>query len=213
MKLETRRLILRKPRLSDWKDVVEGVSPLRVSRYLAVVPHPYKRKDAEWFIKHSIKRWKQKEQTEWPFFIELKSEKKIIGVISIKSYDKQNKICETGSWVNKKYWRKGYITEAKIAVNEFAFNKLKVRKMETGVYNKNVASNATQKAIGYEYEGTRLKHHIVKSTGKIYDEHLYGLMKKDWKKNLPKLRKKLNEKIKKLEKNETPRPKGRGINQ
>ncbi len=44
---------------------------------------------------------------------------------------------------------------------------------------------------------------LRKSTGKIHDEHLYGLFKKDWKKRLPELKKKLNAKIKRL-KNEKP---------
>lgn len=202
MKLETKRLVLRKPKLSDWKDIVEGVSPLEVSRYLASVPHPYKKKDAIWFINDCLKKWSKKEQTAYPFLIELKSRKKVVGAIEIFGYNKQHKICETGSWINKNYWRKGYILEAKIAVNEFAFNKLKVRKMETGVYEKNKASNEVQKLIGYKYEGTRLKHHIPKSTGEIHDEHLYGLFKEEWKKRKPKLRKKLNNKIKNLEKDE-----------
>ncbi len=196
MKLETKRLILRKPRISDWKDIVEGAGKLEVSRYLTIVPHPYKKKDAIWFIKDCLKKWNKKEKTDYPFFIELKKEKKVIGVIGIAGHNKQHKTCETGSWINKKYWRKGYITEAKIAVNEFAFNKLKVRKMETGVYKTNKASNATQKSIGYSYEGKQKKHHIIKSTGKIHDAHLYGLFKKDWKKNLPKLKKKLERKLK-----------------
>ncbi len=200
MRLETKRLILRKPRLSDWKDIVEGCKDMEVTRYLAIVPYPYKKKDAVWFIKDCLRKWIKKEQTAYPFFIELKSEQKVIGVIEIFGYTRQHKVCETGSWINKRYWKKGYITEAKIAVNEFAFNKLRVRKMETGVYEKNKASNATQKAIGYKYEGTRVKHHITRSTGKIHDEHIYGLLREDWKRNFPKLKKKLNEKIKKLTK-------------
>ncbi|MEK6741799.1 MAG: GNAT family protein [Nanoarchaeota archaeon] len=199
VRLETQRLILRKPKISDWKDIVDGCKEIDVTRYLTIVPHPYKKKDADWFIKDCLKKWNKKEQTSYPFFIELKSGKKVIGVIEIFKYNKQHKVCETGSWINKAYWKKGYITEAKVAINEFAFNKLKVRKMETSVYEENDASNATQKSMGYKYEGTRLKHHIAKSTGKIHDEHLYGLLKEDWKKNLPKVKKRLNEKVKKLE--------------
>jgi|SRR3972149_6294123 len=199
MMLKTQRLILRKPRLSNWKNIFEACKDIEVTRYLADAPHPYKKKDAIDFIKICLKKWNQKEKKSYPFFIELKSEKKIIGVIEIFGYNKRHRICETGSWINRKYWRKGYITEAKIAVNEFAFNRLKVRKMETGAYEKNKASNATQKAMGYKYEGTRLKHHITKSTGKIHDEHFYGLFKEDWKRNLPKLKKKLNDKIRRLE--------------
>ncbi len=44
MKLITKRLILRKPKKSDWKDLVEGVGEYDVAKMLLVVPHPYKKK-------------------------------------------------------------------------------------------------------------------------------------------------------------------------
>ena len=199
MILKTKRLILRKPKISDSKDLVEGLNNKEVSEFLATVPYPYKESDAKWWIKKCLKDWGKNKKEDYKFFIELKLEKKIIGAIDISNLNNQNKTCETGSWINKKYWRKGYIMEAKIAINEFAFNKLKVRKMETEVYSKNKASNAAQLAMGYKYEGCRIKHGISKATGKINDENIYGLMKEDWKKNLPKLKKHLEEKIKKLE--------------
>lgn len=198
MKLETFRLILRKPKLSDIDDIYEGVRDYEVVKYLAVVPHPYSKQMAREWIGDCIKEWRKKDQNKYCFFIELKSEKKVIGVIEIIGYNKQHKICETGSWMNKKYWRKGYMTEAKIAINEFAFNKLKVRKMETGVYTPNKASNATQLRMGYKYEGCRKKHHYSISSRKIYDENMYGLIKEDWKRNLPGLKRYLKKKIENL---------------
>ncbi len=198
MKLETERLIFRKPRISDWKDLVEGIGDIEVSKNLSSVPYPYKKKDAEWWIKRTMVKWGERKQKEYSFMIELKSEKKVIGCLGIINVNRDNGFCETGSWLNKKYHRKGYITEAKIVVNEFAFSKLKMRKMETQAFADNKASNATQKAMGYKIEGCRKKHHISKATGKIHDETLYGLFKKDWKKNLPKLKKHLKDKIKKL---------------
>lgn len=196
MKLETERLILRTPRQSDWKDIVEGVGEYGVSKYLAVVPYPYEKKDALEWINRCVK--KNKLKGNFSFVIELKSEKKIIGGIGITNYSKQHGTCETGSWINKNYWRKGYVMEAKIALNEYAFNKLKLRKMETGAYVPNKASNAAQLSMGYKYEGCKKKHHYSISSKKIYDENMYGLLKEDWKKNLPKLKKHLKEKIKKL---------------
>lgn len=199
MKLETKRLILRKPRMIDWKDNLEGLNDIKVSKSLANVPFPYSKGDAKSWIKKCIKEWDKKDKSNYRFFIELKPEKKVIGAIDILHFKKNHKICETGSWVSRRYWRKGYIMEAKIAVNEFAFNGLKVRKMETGAYKDNKASNAVQIAMGYKFEGCKRKHHISKSTGKIQDENFYGLLKEDWKKKLPKLKKHLREKIKKLE--------------
>lgn len=76
MKIETKRLILRPPRKSDWKDILEGAKELDVTRNLLVVPHPYKKKDAIWFVNHAMKKWRKKEKSDYTFFIELKSEKK-----------------------------------------------------------------------------------------------------------------------------------------
>ncbi|MBT4375750.1 GNAT family N-acetyltransferase [archaeon] len=198
VKLETERLILRKPKLSDAEEIFEGIGNKDVSRRLSSVPYPYKKSDAEWWLKRSIKRWMEKEQKNYDFIIILKSERKIIGSLGIHDVDRDNGVCSTGSWLNKNYWRKGYMTEAKIALNEFAFNKLKIRRMETGAFTDNKASNATQLAVGYKYEGCRRKKHISKATGKLHDENMYGLLKEDWKKKLPKLKKHLKTKIKKL---------------
>jgi len=202
MRLETERLILREPKLSDWKDIVEGIGNINIAKYLATVPYPYKKKDAYWWLNKEIKLSKDKKRESYHFLIELKYEKKIIGCIGLLKINPNYKIAETGSWINKDYHKKGYITEAKIAVNEFAFNKLKLRKLETGIFTENEASNATQKAVGYKYEGTRIKHAVCKATGKIHDENLYGLMKDDWKKHLPRLKKHLRDKIKRLKEEE-----------
>src|SRR3989344_3757155 len=149
---------------------------------LLVVPHPYNKKDADTYIKTVIKRWKQKIQNDYTFFIELKSEKKVIGAIGIHRIDWFSGVGTTGSWINKKYWRNGYMTEAKIAVNDFAFNKLKLRKLNSDVFTENKASNATQLKMGYRLEGTRRKAARSKASGKIHDENIYGLLKEDWKK-------------------------------
>ena len=118
MELETKRLILRKPKKSDWKDIVEGASEYDVAKMILGMPHPYKKKDAEDFIKKTIKKWKQEVLGDYIFFIELKSEKKVIGAIGINRIDRFSRTGTTGSWINKKYWRNGFMTEAKIAVNE-----------------------------------------------------------------------------------------------
>lgn len=187
MKLETERLILREPKSSDWKDIVEGVGEYDIAKMLLVVPHPYTKKDADDFIKIKIKKWKEKNADDYLFFIELKSEKKIIGAIGIHKIDKFSRTGTTGSWINKKYWRLGYMTESKIVVNDFAFNKLKLRRLDSFVYVDNKASNATQLKMGYKLEGTKRKAVKSKASGKIHNENIYGLLKEDWVKIRPKL--------------------------
>ncbi len=180
MILETKRLILRKPKTSDWKDILEGVGEYDVAKMLLKVPHPYSKKMAEEFIKKIIKRWRKKVKDDYLFLIELKSEKKVIGAIGLHSVDDFSKIATTSSWINKKYWRVGYMTEAKIAVNDFAFNELKLRRLNSNVFINNKASNRTQLKVGYKLEGKKRKAVKSKITGKIYDENMYGLLKEDW---------------------------------
>ena len=44
--IETERLILRKFKLTDIDDLVDGLNNLNVSKWLAFVPFPYTREDA-----------------------------------------------------------------------------------------------------------------------------------------------------------------------
>lgn len=187
MQLETKRLVIRTPKKSDWKDIVEGIGEFDVAKMLLVVPHPYFKKDANNFIKRKIKEWKQKTPNNYQFFIELKSEKKVIGGIGISKIDYFAKTGETGSWINKKYWRNGYMTETKIVINDFAFNKLGLNRLSSYVFAGNKASNATQLKIGYKFEGTKRKCVRSKASGIVHDENIYGLLKTDWKKVRPKL--------------------------
>jgi RimJ/RimL family protein N-acetyltransferase len=166
--------------MSDWKDVVEGVGDLDVCKNMVSVPYPYHKKDADNFIKFQIKQSKEKKPKNYNFFLELKSEKKVIGCLSIVKIDYFSGIGETGSWVNKKYWRKGYMTEAKIMVNDFAFDKLKLRRLHSLVFTGNKASKATQQKMGYKLEGKMRKCARSKATGEIHDENIYGLLKEDW---------------------------------
>lgn len=197
MKLETKRLILRKPRLSDWKDILEGLNDIEVSRNIKFVPYPYKKKNAIKFIKYATKEWKKKNKENYIFFIKLKSEKKVIGETGLYWVSKEHSKCGTGSWINKKYWRKGYLLEAKVPILDFAFNKLKLRKIETGTYKENKASNNMSKKLGFKFEGIRRKSIKTQADGKIHDDILYGLFKGEWKKARPKIVKEVKKKIKK----------------
>jgi ribosomal-protein-alanine N-acetyltransferase len=180
MKLETPRLILRYATIRDSKNIAEQINNLNVSRYLLVVPFPYKKKDAEDYIKHCEEKRKQKPQTGYSFSIELKSEKKIIGGISLEDIDYYQGTADIGYWLGENYWRKGYGTESCKAILDFGFYNLKLRKIRIPAFAKNAASNTLAKKLGGVLEGTLRQHCRAKSTGKLHDENIYGIMKKEW---------------------------------
>src|SRR3989339_522980 len=180
MKLETERLILREVKLSDVNEITKKINTLDVSRYLGVVPYPYHLNDARWFVNKCFE-----------LAIELKSENKIIGVISLTKVSNFHKTANLGYWLAKDYWRKGLMKEACIELISFGFNKLKLRRLNVRAYKENVSSNSLIKKFGFNYEGTMIKSYKVKSTGKIHDENFYAMLKEDWVKNKKRLMKEM----------------------
>ena len=182
MKLETKRLILREYGVKDIKEIIENINNLKVSRYLLVVPHPYTMEDAKWWIGHCKEQQKENPRKSYQFAIGLKSEGKLIGGCGIGSVDEYQGTGELGYWLGEKYWRQGYMTEVGNKLIEFAFQKLKLRKLKIPAFTANQASNGLAKKLGFKLEGTLTQHCRAKSTGKIHDENIYGLLKKEWKK-------------------------------
>jgi RimJ/RimL family protein N-acetyltransferase len=181
MKLITQRLILRKPRLNDAKEIQEGMNNINVSKWILVISHPYSNKDAKKYIKEHIKRTKKKNNSKYSFFIELKSEKKIIGGIGIRNIDKFQGIASIGYWISERYWGQGYGKEAVKSLINFAFKKLNLRRIEAEILIKNKASINLLKKLGFKKEGLKRKSRKSKADNKIYDMYFFGLLKENYK--------------------------------
>ncbi|EFD92194.1 MAG: GCN5-related N-acetyltransferase [Candidatus Parvarchaeum acidophilus ARMAN-5] len=197
MKLETTRLILRTAKKNDWKDIFEGASDLEIAKNTLLIPHPYRKVDAVNFIAHCIKEQGKKNSSHYDLFIELKADKKVIGVTSIHRSKEDKNVGITGSWINKNYWRRGYILEAKVAVLDFAFNKLKLRRVESEAFTENKASNLMSEKLGFKLEGTKRKSVTAVSTGIVHDVNIYGMLRDEWVKKRGEIIKNVRIKIKK----------------
>lgn len=195
MIIKTKRLILRPAKNSDWKDLVEGRNSSGVVEEMASMKKHFYKKDAIKWIKENISNWKKKRKIKYVWVIELKSEKKVIGTTGIININYENKNSETGSWINSKYWKKGFITEAKVPLIDFAFNKLKLIRLSSVTFIENKASQKMSEKLGYKKEGKMRKSEKSFSTGKLHDQFIYGLLKEDWKKIRSKLIKELKTKV------------------
>lgn len=172
--IETERLLLRQWRLDDVEDVVDGLNNLNVTKWMAFVPYPYTKKDAEDFINKSIN------DKLYNFAIVLKDNNKVIGGTQLRNIDKVQGTAGGGIWINEKYHGHGYGREAWGARIKYAFEELGLRRLENGFFDGNESSWKMQKAFGYKLEGTRRKKYICLSTRKIVDEHVTGLLKEEW---------------------------------
>lgn len=185
MQLKTKRLILRNPTLKDAKALCEGIGNLEISKWLLVVPYPYTIKDANWWIRKCLrdekKNAKKKDREDYGFNIELREERKIIGGMSLHHVKKDQGTATLGYWISQKYWGKGYASEALSALLNFAFNKLKLRRLEAEVFVGNDKSKGLAQKFGFKEEGIRRQSAVCKATGKVHDAYVLGLIRKDYK--------------------------------
>lgn len=176
MKLETDRLILREWTLNDIDDLVEGLNNIEVSKWLGFIPHPYTKKDAEEWI-----RFCMEDKENYEFAIELKEEHKVIGGISLEKINRTQGTAGGGIWTNAKYHGKGYGQEAWGKRIEFAFEDLKLRRLESGFFEGNINSFKMQSRFGGKIEGLKRKSFLCMADNTYKDEYIVGLLKDEWK--------------------------------
>jgi len=102
-----------------------------------------------------------------------------IGIIGLHGINWQSRIATTGALIGEKsYWGKGYGTDAKMTLLNYAFNTLNLRKICSSVIEYNKRSLSYSLRCGYKIEGRRAKQFFKK--GKYWDEILLGLFREDW---------------------------------
>jgi ribosomal-protein-alanine N-acetyltransferase len=75
------------------------------------------------------------------------------------------------------YWKHGYGLESAEATIRFAFNKLKLHRLEAEILPTNRSSLALAKKLGFQYEGIR--RGAVFMNGKWHDHAAYALLAED----------------------------------
>jgi len=104
---------------------------------------------------------------------------KFIGTMGIHRINSKDRTAMTGALIGEKeYWGKGYGTDAKMILLDYAFNTLNLRKICSAVIAFNKRSLQYSLHCGYKIEGTKRKQIFRK--GKYWDEILLGLFKEDW---------------------------------
>ncbi len=181
MRLETDRLILREWAPTDIDDLVEGLSDIEVAQWLAFVPHPYTAIDAEKWIRYCIQSLgDERGRTAYHLAIEVKSTQKVIGGLSLDKINRSQGTAGGGIWINAKYHGAGYGSEAFGKRIEFAFEELKLRRLDNGYFKGNESSLKLQEKFGYKVEGIRRKAFVCMATGEIMDEYTTGLLREEW---------------------------------
>jgi RimJ/RimL family protein N-acetyltransferase len=147
--LETERLLLRPPEARDIAVITVHLAEYDIAKMMARVPHPYRRTDAEAFIKDAAK--KRAEGTAFAFIIARRRDGFCMGGIGVGPPVVQAiaRVFEIGYWLAKPYWGMGYATEAGRAIIAFAFEELKAERLLAGHAYDNPASGRVLKKLGF----------------------------------------------------------------
>ncbi len=148
--IETNRLILRRIRRRDAKDLFDFARREEVSRYVLWSPHKSIR-DSRRYIRYCIHQY----HDGYPgvFAIVVKSENRMIGTIGFVSFSGEHRCAEIGYSLNPDYWNQGFMTEALSRVIRYSFEQLKLHRVEACHDIRNAASGRVMEKCGMCLEG------------------------------------------------------------
>lgn len=111
------------------------------------------------------------------YAIELKENNKCIGCIDLRMEPDHDK-ASFGYVLNRKYWGRGYMTEALSALLKLCFEKLDINRVESTHYVSNEGSGRVMSKSGMRKEGIGIQE--VKIKGVFRDVVHYGITKNDY---------------------------------
>jgi len=178
IEIDGKRIILRKLRLSDTENIYRNLQDNEMVKWTLSIPWPYKKQDAIKFIRKT--HYKIKKKTGYALGIVLNGTNRVIGVVDIFHIDWENKNAELGYWLGKKYWGKGYTTEAVKLMLKFAFEKLKLHRVYANLFEENIASRRVLEKTGFKLEGI-MRECRYRYNG-WHNELKFGILKQEYKK-------------------------------
>lgn len=175
--IETERVRLRHLEESDTDSLFEIFSNEEAMRFWSWVPYK-ERAQAETLLAEIHENFQQKSHFQWG--IALRSDDKVIGTTTLFRFDEQSRRAELGYILNRRFWGKGFVSEALSALFDFAFEKFDLNRLEAEIEPRNTASVKTVERLGFQKEGYMRERWIV--DGEVQDTLFYGLLKSDWEK-------------------------------
>ena len=165
---------MREPRYSDWPSVQEYASDLKIVRYMVWGPNtPTQTKD---FVRLCLRQLIKKPRRRYDWAMEVKPSGKMIGICGLGiTSPKDREGGEMGYCLNRKFWGKGYTTEATKAMIRFGFQKLGLRRITATCDSQNKAAARVLEKAGMRKEGYFRRNVFQK--GKWRDTFFYAVLK------------------------------------
>jgi len=156
IELNTERLTLRTPNLSDAPRMQRVLEDFEVAKNLSRVPHPYPENGAMEYLDRIAGTTEPYEQK----FAIIDSDGQFCGTTG---YSLQGDAPQLGYYLDPLHWGKGYMSEACKAVIKWLFEVADPAYIKSGVFVTNPASLAIQKKFGFEEVGRSTLHCLAQN--------------------------------------------------
>jgi RimJ/RimL family protein N-acetyltransferase len=163
--VETRRLLLRAPGPQDIPAIARLANDPDIARMTCRMPHPFGQGDAEDFVVQVAAQNPAKAAT---FLIEHEDQGPV-GVIGM--FEDSDVAPETGYWIGRPFWGRGFATEALEGALVWAGKRWKRRALMAGHFADNPASGRVLEKAGFLYTGEKRKR-FSKARGEPVDTRM-----------------------------------------
>ncbi len=151
--METERLILRKMETSDYRDLCKILQDEAV---MYAYEGAFSDEEARNWLNRQLRRYEEDGFGLWAVI--LKENGELIGQCGLTIQDiPDRQVVEIGYLFRRKYWHRGYATEAAKACREYAFHVLNVEEVFSIIRDTNTASRNVAERNGMEQVGSFVK--------------------------------------------------------
>lgn len=165
--------VLRAPHVEDIDAIAILANNPAISSMLSRMPYPYRRTDAEAFVKTSAKR----ENGNCVYAITEAASGRFLGCCALQSRD-GGKSAELGYWVGEPFWGRGVATQAAHAVIAMAFRTRDIDHIDARCRVTNPASRRVLQKSGFQFQGTEM--HQMLALGASVSMEWFRLDRKTW---------------------------------
>ncbi len=169
--IQTNRLILKEIKIEDAEQIYKLFSDKELLKYTDNDIHKTI-KDTKELI--GIYQKEQKTGKSFRWAIWLKKTNNIIGILSIYHINRKHKFATIGSFLDRNYQKNGFMPEARLATINYAFNKLKLNRLEAQVFVKNMYSIKMLEKLGFKKEGRLRQNFMINN--KLEDSFMYSIL-------------------------------------
>jgi len=170
--LETKRLTLREPVLSDAADIFIFRSDSIVQRY-----NDEPMTDLSQVIKEHRAEYTNQERILWA--VTMKEQDAVIGLVGFGDWNRFHNRAMIGYDLAHAYWGQGISSEAVQRIIRFGFTRMNLNRIEAETIEDNLESVRMLEKPGFTLEGIR-RGYSFEDDGKYHGSAMYGLLRSEY---------------------------------